>query len=81
MGQIALTLNGRTYRLACGDGEEEERLQALARHVEEKVDSLSAELGQIGEARLFMMSALLIADELFEARAVRDSSKKAEQTP
>jgi cell division protein ZapA len=67
MGQVVLTLNGRVYRLACGDGEEE-RLQALAAYVREKVDALTADLGQIGEARLMLMSALLIADELFEAR-------------
>jgi cell division protein ZapA len=67
MGQVQVTLNGRTYRLACGDGEEG-RLHALAAHVRSKVDTLARELGQVGEERLFLMAALLVADELFEAR-------------
>lgn len=60
-------MNGRTYRLACGDGEET-RLQSLAAHVKAKVDTLAQQFGQVGEDRLFLMAALLVADELFELR-------------
>lgn len=67
MGQILVTLNGRSYRLACGDGEEA-RLQSLAAIVKSKVDQLAIQFGQVGEDRLFLMSALLIADELLDAR-------------
>jgi cell division protein ZapA len=67
MGQISITLNGRTYRLRCEDGEEE-RLLALGTHVRGHVDRLSREFGQIGDERLLLMAAVLIADELFEAR-------------
>jgi cell division protein ZapA len=66
MGQVALTLNGRTYRLACADGDEA-RFKELAAYVTEKIEALTAEFGQIGEARLLLMGAILIADELFEA--------------
>ncbi len=67
MGQVSVTLNGRTYRLRCEDGEEQ-RLLALAEHVRGKVDRLLSEFGQIGDDRLLLMAALLLTDELFEAR-------------
>ncbi len=67
MGHVAVTLNGRSYRFACGDGEEA-RLHDLAAHVKSKVDTLALQFGQVGEDRLFLMAALLVADELFEAR-------------
>ena len=62
MGQVTVTLNGRTYRLRCGDGEEQ-RLLALAEYVREKVDGLVREFGQIGEDRLLFMACLLLSDE------------------
>jgi cell division protein ZapA len=67
MGQISVTLNGRTYRLRCGEGEEE-RLLELANHVSARVDGLAAEFGQVGDDRLLLMAALLITDELWDAR-------------
>ena len=67
MGQVTITLNGRTYRLRCGDGEEQ-RLLVLSDHVRGKIDQLAAEVGQVGDDRLMVMAALLVADELFEAR-------------
>lgn len=67
MGQVTITLNGRSYRLRCGDGEEA-RLLALAGHVESKLGSLAAEFGQVGDERLLVMTAIMITDELFDAR-------------
>jgi len=67
MGQVTVTLNGRTYRLRCEDGEEQ-RLLALSEHVKGKVDRLVAEFGQIGDDRLLLMASLLLTDELFEAK-------------
>ena len=65
MGQVTVTLNGRTYRLRCGDGEEQ-RLLSVADYVRERVDTLTKEHGQIGDERLILMAAILITDELFE---------------
>ena len=76
MGQVTITLNGRAYRLSCGDGEEE-RLHKLADHVREKIEKLISEFGQIGDDRLMLMSALLITDELLEAREVLEDSGAA----
>lgn len=67
MGQVTVTINGRTYRLSCGEGEES-RLLELAEHVRVRVEGLAAEFGQVGDERLIVMASLLIADELLEAR-------------
>jgi cell division protein ZapA len=67
MGQVAVTVNGRTYRLRCGEGEEE-RLMALAAHVRSRLETLVAEFGQAGDERLMLVAALLVTDELFDAR-------------
>lgn len=67
MGVISLTLDGRLYRVGCGEGEEP-RARTLGEFLSAKVDALSAEHGAIGHDKLLVMAALLIADELFEAR-------------
>ena len=71
MGQVSVTLNDRTYRLVCDDGEED-RLVELASYVKAKVDQLTREIGHVGDERLVLMAALLIADELWDARSDLD---------
>ena len=67
MGQINVSIGGRSYPLACRDGEEA-RLTRLAEHVNAKSTELAGALGQMSEPRLLLMSAILIADELFDLR-------------
>jgi cell division protein ZapA len=67
MGQVSVTLNGRTYRLECDDGEET-HLVALAEYLSSHVDSMIRKFGQIGDDRLVLMGALMVTDELWEAR-------------
>lgn len=66
MGQVLITLNGRSYRFECGDGEEA-RLKELAAYVMSRLDGIKREHGNIGEERLLLMTALLIADDLWDA--------------
>lgn len=68
MGLATITINGRTYRLICGDGEEE-RVLALADIVRHRVDSLAGEFAAAGDSRLLLMTALMLADELMDAQA------------
>lgn len=68
MAQVTVTINGRSYPVACNDGEEQ-RIEELARYVDAKVKTFARELGQIGESRLLVMAALVLADELADARA------------
>jgi cell division protein ZapA len=75
MGQVAINVNGRSYRFDCGDGEEV-RLQALAAHVKGRVDALVREYGSVGDERLMLMAALLITDELWDTRAALEAAQK-----
>jgi cell division protein ZapA len=68
MGQVVVTLNGRNYRLQCGDGEEP-RVQELGAYVQAKVAELAVEFGSSAQDRLLVAALLILADELFEVRA------------
>ena len=68
MAQHSISINGRSYTIACEDGQEE-HLNRLAAYLGERVGELTASLGQIGDARLLVMAGLLIADELSDAYA------------
>jgi cell division protein ZapA len=67
MGQINVQIGGRSYALACRDGEEP-RLSRLAGHLSRKAEDLASTLGQMSEPRLLLMAGILVADELFELR-------------
>ena len=66
MSEVTVTINGRDYQVACDEGQEEQLLK-LARYVDLKMADLKGSLGQIGDARLLVMSSLLIADGLSDA--------------
>ncbi len=68
MGQVNVQIGGRSYSLACGDGEET-HLAGLASHLDRKTTELQAALGQMSEPRLLLMAGILIADELHELRS------------
>jgi cell division protein ZapA len=68
VAQVSVSINGRNYRIACDDGQEE-HLVRLAGFVDERVADLVAAVGQIGDTRLMVMASLLIADELSDAYA------------
>lgn len=78
MGQVQATINGRSYRLDCADGQEQ-RLGELAKFVGQKVDQLAGEFGQVGDIRLLLMAALMTADELFDLR--EEAAARAEAAP
>ncbi len=67
MATVAVVIAGRTYRMACGEGEEG-HLQDLARHVDATLATLRKGFGEIGDTRLVIMTAITVADELSEAR-------------
>jgi cell division protein ZapA (FtsZ GTPase activity inhibitor) len=81
MGQVSVTLNGRTYRLSCEDGEEPHLLDVVG-HVRGHVDQLISEHGQIGDERLLLMASILVTDELYELRkAVEHDALALEGAP
>ena len=66
MSHINVTINGRQYRMACEEGQEA-RLLRLAENLESRIQSLRGKFGEIGDARLTVMAALTVCDELLDA--------------
>ncbi|MCK1654951.1 cell division protein ZapA [Bradyrhizobium sp. 149] len=66
MSHINVTINGRQYRMACEEGQEV-RLLKLAESLETRIQSLRGKFGEIGDARLTVMAALTVCDELVDA--------------
>ncbi|HEY1836342.1 MAG TPA: cell division protein ZapA [Rhizomicrobium sp.] len=75
MPLVNVMVNGRAYSIACDEGEEA-HLKELAAHVDAKVGELLESVGQVGDQRLLLMAAVLITDELFEARARLGANEK-----
>lgn len=67
MPQIQVTIDGKSYRMACGEGEEA-HLAALAEGLGARIGEMRKAFGEIGDMRLQVMAALTIADELGEAK-------------
>ena len=62
---VELTIAGRTYQVACREGEEDS-LHAAARMVDAKSREALSGLGTLSEARQFLFASLLLADQLME---------------
>jgi cell division protein ZapA len=68
MGQVVVEIGGRGYTLSCRDGDEG-HLTELASGIAQKAEDLTKSLGPMSEARLLLMAALMVADELHELRS------------
>ncbi len=67
MAQIAVTINGKTYRMACDEGQEN-HLIALSQKFDGYVGHLKGSFGEIGDQRLTIMAGIMVVDELDELR-------------
>ena len=67
MPQVNVTIAGKAYRMACGEGEEA-HLEELVRFYDEKIGEMRQAFGEIGDMRLHVMAALMVADEMSELR-------------
>jgi cell division protein ZapA len=76
MGQVTVPVNGRSFTITCDDGEEP-RIRRLAQYVDAKVAEFVARVGQVGEARLLLLAALVIADELSDAKDALKASRRS----
>lgn len=75
MAQVTVKINGRQYDISCDNGEEA-HVTLLSEYVNRKVSELVANVGQVGDARLLVMTSLLIADELSEVSAELNEVEK-----
>lgn len=76
MPLVNVMVNGRAYTIACDDGEED-HLRELAGIVDAKAREVLGSVGQVGDTRLLLMAALLIADEQHHAETRLSASAKA----
>ncbi|MGY2050763.1 cell division protein ZapA [Methylobacterium sp. JK268] len=67
MPQVTVSIAGKSYRMACGEGEER-HLEELARGLDARIGEMRKAFGEIGDMRLQVMAALMVADELAETR-------------
>jgi cell division protein ZapA len=67
MSEVNVTIAGRSYRMACEDGQEQ-HLRSLADLVDQRIADMRVRFGEIGDLRLTVMGAIVVADELAEAR-------------
>lgn len=67
MAEVNLLIAGKSYRMACDDGQEP-HLQGLAEQIDGKISDMRASFGEIGDMRLTVMASIVVADELAEAR-------------
>jgi cell division protein ZapA len=68
MAQVTLRINGYAYTVGCKDGEEK-HLEAMGAEVNRRIEGVRAAAGPSGEARMLVMAALLMADDLFDTRS------------
>jgi cell division protein ZapA len=76
---VDITIAGRTYQVACREGEEE-NLRAAARLVDGKSREALAGLGTLSEARQFLFASLLLADQLIDKQP-EGAAAKSEPSP
>lgn len=65
MAQVTVTIDGKAYRMACEEGQEE-HLTELAERFDQYVGHLKSQFGEIGDLRITVMAGIMIMDELSE---------------
>ena len=75
MANVNIIFNGKEFLLSCEDGQEE-HLQELSMHLNEKFDNLKKSLGNIGENKLLLITSITTMDEYFETKKKIDEKIK-----
>jgi cell division protein ZapA len=82
MPEVQITIGGRTFEVACQDGEEH-FLHAAARLLDVEATSLIGQIGRMPEARMLLMAGLMLADKTAgledQVRAAEDRARLAER--
>ena len=75
MANITIKFNGKEFLLSCDDGQEE-HLEELSIHLNQKFNNLKNDLGNIGENKLLLITSIKIMDEYFETKKKIDQKKQ-----
>jgi cell division protein ZapA len=65
LAQVSVTINARQYRMACEDGQEN-HLTHLGNDIDRRIQVMRSQFGEVGDMRLTIMAAIMVADELSE---------------
>ena len=74
MANINIKFNGKEFLLSCEDGQED-HLEELSLHLNNKFDNLKKSLGNIGENKLLLITSISVMDEYFETRKKIEEQK------
>mgnify|MGYP006119576239 FL=1 len=74
MANVSIKFNGKDFLLSCDDGQEE-HLEELLIHINQKFNNLKDDLGNIGENKLLLITSVKIMDEYFETKKNVDQKK------
>ena len=74
MANVNIKFNNKDYLLSCEDGQEE-NLKELANYLDSKYSELKKNLGNIGESKLLLITAIKMADDYFDLTKKVDSKK------
>ena len=74
MANVDIKFNNKDYLLSCDDGQEE-NLKELANHLDSKYNELKKNLGNIGESKLLLITAIHMVDDYFDLNKKIDSKK------
>ena len=75
MANVNINFNGKEFVLSCEDGQEE-HLEELASHLNDKFNNLKNSLGNIGENKLLLITSITVMDEYFETKKKIDNKVK-----
>ena len=74
MANVNIKFNNKDYLLSCDDGQEES-LKELANHLDAKYNALKKNLGNIGESKLLLITAIQMVDDYFDLNKKVDGKK------
>ena len=75
MANVNIKFNGKEFLLSCEDGQEE-HLEDLSNHLNNKFDELKSSLGNIGESKLLLITSIKLMDEYYETKKNIENKKK-----
>ncbi len=76
--KVAVSLHGREYLVTCG-AEETDRLEEIVAFVESRLEDVATQNGSVSETRLFMLTCLMLADELIEIKRKSSDQRRADE--
>ena len=78
MANVSIKFNNKEFLLSCEDGQED-HLEELLIHINQKFNDLKTNLGNLGENKLLLITAVKIMDEYYETKKKVDQKKKDNQ--